>query len=172
MRAAHVIAGTDIYRASFELDPGREDIIELRLVLTSNGQAMGGNLAVSMESVAARQSTAMPPPALLDDARAELSALRARARLARPRLKTMAARLLTFGGALALTVYASREMIAVVSLGTRHVVPAVGDGRAVHHHVRLDRARRRPRPSPACCSAARGCARAPDAPRRCSARRS
>src|SRR6185503_15345789 len=32
--------------------------------------------------------------------------------------RTVFARLLTFGGALALTVYASREMIAVVSLGT------------------------------------------------------
>ncbi len=39
---AHVITGTDIYRASFELDPGRgEDIIELRLVLTSNGKPWG-----------------------------------------------------------------------------------------------------------------------------------
>lgn len=35
---AHPIQGTDIYRASFELDTGREDIIELRLVLTSNGK--------------------------------------------------------------------------------------------------------------------------------------
>ena len=38
---AHTIQGTDIYRASFELDPGREDIIELRLVLTSNGKPWG-----------------------------------------------------------------------------------------------------------------------------------
>ena len=38
---AHLIDGTDIYRASFELDPGREDIIELRLVLTSNGKPWG-----------------------------------------------------------------------------------------------------------------------------------
>ncbi len=29
---------SDIYRASFELDPGREDIVELRLVLTSKGK--------------------------------------------------------------------------------------------------------------------------------------
>jgi periplasmic glucans biosynthesis protein len=38
---AHPIQGTDIYRASFELDPGREDIIELRLVLMSNGKPWG-----------------------------------------------------------------------------------------------------------------------------------
>jgi glucans biosynthesis protein len=38
---AHRIEGTDLYRASFELDPGREDIIELRLVLTSNGKPWG-----------------------------------------------------------------------------------------------------------------------------------
>ncbi len=34
-----------------------------------------------------------------------------------PSLKTLLARLVTFGGALALTVYATREMIAVVSVG-------------------------------------------------------
>jgi periplasmic glucans biosynthesis protein len=34
----HVLPQSDIYRASFELDPGREDIVELRLVLTSNGK--------------------------------------------------------------------------------------------------------------------------------------
>jgi len=34
-----------------------------------------------------------------------------------PSLKTLLARLLTFGGALALTVYATREMVAVVSVG-------------------------------------------------------
>ena len=39
---AHLIPGTDIYRVSFELDPGRgEDIIELRLVLDVEGEAMG-----------------------------------------------------------------------------------------------------------------------------------
>ena len=39
---AHAIQGTDIYRVSFELDPGRgEDIIELRLVPTSNGKPWG-----------------------------------------------------------------------------------------------------------------------------------
>ncbi|HVY64359.1 MAG TPA: glucan biosynthesis protein [Gammaproteobacteria bacterium] len=37
----HVLPGTDIYRASFELDPGREDTVELRLVLTSNGKPWG-----------------------------------------------------------------------------------------------------------------------------------
>ena len=38
---AHQVPGTDIYRASFELDTGREDIIELRVVLTSNGKPWG-----------------------------------------------------------------------------------------------------------------------------------
>jgi len=35
----------------------------------------------------------------------------------RPRFRTFLARLVTFGGALALTVYATREMIEVVSVG-------------------------------------------------------
>jgi glucans biosynthesis protein len=34
----HVLPQSDIYRVSFELDPGRLDLIELRLVLTSNGK--------------------------------------------------------------------------------------------------------------------------------------
>jgi periplasmic glucans biosynthesis protein len=38
---AHQIPGTDVYRASFELDPGHEDIIELRVVMTSNGKQWG-----------------------------------------------------------------------------------------------------------------------------------
>jgi len=38
-------------------------------------------------------------------------------KLGLPSLKTLLARLVTFGGALALTVYATREMVAVVSVG-------------------------------------------------------
>jgi glucans biosynthesis protein len=34
----HVVAQTGAYRVAFELDPDREDLIELRTVLYSNGQ--------------------------------------------------------------------------------------------------------------------------------------
>ena len=37
----HVVAQTGDYRVSFELDPGREDIIELRTVLYSSGKPWG-----------------------------------------------------------------------------------------------------------------------------------
>jgi glucans biosynthesis protein len=37
----HVVAQTGAYRVEFELDPGREDLIELRTVLYSNGQPWG-----------------------------------------------------------------------------------------------------------------------------------
>lgn len=39
--SGHVVAQTGEYRVSFELDPGREDIIELRAVLYSNGKPWG-----------------------------------------------------------------------------------------------------------------------------------
>ncbi|HVY64358.1 MAG TPA: glucans biosynthesis glucosyltransferase MdoH [Gammaproteobacteria bacterium] len=71
-----------------------------------------------MESVTARQSTAIPPPALLDVPEQSFWRFTRERRLGWPAARTVAARLLTFGGALALTVYASREMIAVVSFGT------------------------------------------------------
>src|SRR5690348_5455784 len=71
-----------------------------------------------MESVTARQSSAIPPPALLDVPEQSFWRYARGRQLNAPALKTKAARLLTFGGALALTVYASREMIAVVSFGT------------------------------------------------------
>ena len=70
-----------------------------------------------MESVTARQS-AIPPPALLDVPLQSFWRYTSERRRGMPAAKTTAARLLTFGGALALTVYASREMIAVVSFGT------------------------------------------------------
>jgi membrane glycosyltransferase len=60
----------------------------------------------------------MPPPALLDMPEQSFREFHAERRAPGPSAKTIAARLLTFGGALALTVYASREMIAVVSFGT------------------------------------------------------
>ena len=37
----HVVAQTGEYRVSFELDPGREDIVEMRVVLHSNGKPWG-----------------------------------------------------------------------------------------------------------------------------------
>ena len=36
-----VVAQTGVYRVAFELDPGREDIVELRTVLYSNGKPWG-----------------------------------------------------------------------------------------------------------------------------------
>ena len=37
----HVVAQAGTYRVAFELDPGREDIIELRTVLLSDGKPWG-----------------------------------------------------------------------------------------------------------------------------------
>ena len=65
-----------------------------------------------------RQSTAIPPPALLDVPEQSFWRHTRERKLAAPATKTVLARLLTFGGALVLTVYASREMIAVVSFGS------------------------------------------------------
>jgi membrane glycosyltransferase len=65
-----------------------------------------------------RQSTAIPPPSLLDVPEQSFRRYTCERQLGKPATRTMLARLLTFGGALALTVYASREMIAVVSFGT------------------------------------------------------
>jgi glucans biosynthesis protein len=39
--SGHVVAQTGAYRVSFELDPGREDVIELRAVLYSSGKPWG-----------------------------------------------------------------------------------------------------------------------------------
>jgi membrane glycosyltransferase len=65
-----------------------------------------------------RQSTAVPPLAVLEMPAQSFGHCEPGRRVAGPTAVTIAARLLTFGGALALTVYASREMIAVVSFGT------------------------------------------------------
>ncbi|MEO8467952.1 MAG: glucans biosynthesis glucosyltransferase MdoH [Gammaproteobacteria bacterium] len=65
-----------------------------------------------------QRASAIPPPALLDVPEQSFWRYTRGRQLAATPAKTKAARLLAFGGALALTVYASREMIAVVSLGT------------------------------------------------------
>lgn len=64
-----------------------------------------------------RQSASVPPFAELDMPEQNLRRYVRERRLARPSFKTLLARLVTFGGALALTIYATLEMIAVVSVG-------------------------------------------------------
>ncbi|HEX6999037.1 MAG TPA: glucans biosynthesis glucosyltransferase MdoH [Gammaproteobacteria bacterium] len=71
-------------------------------------------MAVSLEPVAFRRGPT-PPPAPLEMPRQDLRR-HVKVRKPRPRLKTRAARLLTFGGAVALTAYASHEMYEVVSV--------------------------------------------------------
>jgi len=74
------------------------------------------DVAVSMEPVVQRQA-AVPPFSLLEMADQSFERYTRKHKLAQPRFKTRLARLLTFGGAFALTWYAAREMIAVVSVG-------------------------------------------------------
>jgi membrane glycosyltransferase len=64
-----------------------------------------------------RQSASVPPFAELAMPEQNLRRYARERKLGWPSLRTVLARLLTFGGALALTVYASLEMIAVVSVG-------------------------------------------------------
>jgi membrane glycosyltransferase len=64
-----------------------------------------------------RYSSSVPPPAELDMPEQNLKRYVRERRLGRPSLRTLLGRLVTFGGGLALTVYATLEMIAVVSLG-------------------------------------------------------
>jgi membrane glycosyltransferase len=64
-----------------------------------------------------RQSASVPPLAELDMPEQNLRRYVRERRLARASFKTLLARLVTFGGGLALTVYATLEMIAVVSVG-------------------------------------------------------
>jgi membrane glycosyltransferase len=59
---------------------------------------------------------AVPPFALLEMPEQDLRNYTVPKRRG-PSIKTMLARLVTFGGALALTIYAAREMVAVVSIG-------------------------------------------------------
>jgi membrane glycosyltransferase len=65
----------------------------------------------------ARYTASVPPPAELEMPEQNLRRYVRKRRLGRPSFFTVLARLLTFGGALALTVYATLEMIAVVSVG-------------------------------------------------------
>ena len=64
-----------------------------------------------------RHAASVPPLAELDMPEQNLRRYVRERRLARASVKTALARLVTFGGALALTVYATLEMIAVVSVG-------------------------------------------------------
>jgi membrane glycosyltransferase len=70
-----------------------------------------------MEPLTARPQPAVPAFSLLDMPEQTLARYTRRRKVAGPSLKTCLARMVTFGGALALTAYASREMIAVVSVG-------------------------------------------------------
>jgi membrane glycosyltransferase len=71
-------------------------------------------MAVSLDTLT-RHSSIVPPPAPLDMPDQELRA-HGGARIRSQTLQTWLARLLTFGGALALTAYASRQMLRIVSL--------------------------------------------------------
>jgi membrane glycosyltransferase len=64
-----------------------------------------------------RQPASMPPPAALEMPEQNLRRYVRERRLGWPSVKTILARVVTFGGALALTTYATLEMIAVVSVG-------------------------------------------------------
>ena len=64
-----------------------------------------------------RPSASVPPLAELDMPEQNLRRYVRERRLGLPSFRTVLARLVTFGGALALTVYATLEMIAVVSVG-------------------------------------------------------
>jgi membrane glycosyltransferase len=78
---------------------------------------MERDLAVPVEPVTTRQSTAVPPLAELAMPAQDLRRYVRERKLGWPSLTTILARLMTFGGALVLTVYATREMVAVVSVG-------------------------------------------------------
>src|SRR5882672_4135816 len=72
----------------------------------------------------ARQA-AVPPFALLEMPDQDLVRYTRKLKIARPRIKTLLGRSVTFGGALALTAYATREMIAIVSIGGVTVLQGV-----------------------------------------------
>jgi membrane glycosyltransferase len=77
-----------------------------------------------VEPLVIRQA-AVPPFSLLEMADQNFDRYTRRQRPSRARFKTHVARFLTFGGALALTGYAAREMIAVVSVGGTTVLQGV-----------------------------------------------
>jgi len=64
-----------------------------------------------------RHATSVPPFAEVPMPAQNLRRYTRERRRGWPTVRTALARLVTFGGGLALTVYASREMIAVVSVG-------------------------------------------------------
>lgn len=64
-----------------------------------------------------RHSSSVPPLAELAMPEQDLHRYTRQRRVGWPSLKTVLARLVTFGGALVLTTYATREMVAVVSVG-------------------------------------------------------
>jgi membrane glycosyltransferase len=64
-----------------------------------------------------RQSASVPPLAELEMPEQNLRRYVRERRLGWPSIKTVLARIVTFGGALALTIYATSEMVAVVSVG-------------------------------------------------------
>jgi len=74
-------------------------------------------VVVPVEPMTTRSSASVPPFAELDMPEQNLRRYVRERRLAWPSFFTVLARLVTFGGALALTVYATLEMIAVVSVG-------------------------------------------------------
>ncbi len=73
-------------------------------------------MAVSLEPMTARPA-AVPPFSLLEMVDQSFERYTRREKPSRPRVRTWLARLVTFGGALGLTGYATREMIEVVSVG-------------------------------------------------------
>src|SRR5688572_14487236 len=70
-----------------------------------------------MDSMTTRPSGSVPPHAELRMPEQNLRRYVRERKLGWPSFKTLLARIVTFGGALALTVYATTEMVAVVSVG-------------------------------------------------------
>ncbi|HET7133784.1 MAG TPA: glucan biosynthesis glucosyltransferase H, partial [Gammaproteobacteria bacterium] len=85
---------------------------------------MERNLAVPVGALMARQA-AVPPFALLEMHDQDLVRYTRKLKIARPRIRTLLGRLVTLGGTLALTAYATREMIAIVSVGGVTVLQGV-----------------------------------------------
>ena len=112
-----VVAQSGVYRVAFELDPEPRGHRRDARGAVLGRQALGRNLAVPVDSMTTRHSGSVPPFAELDMPEQNLRRYVRERRLARTSFKTLLARLVTFGGALALTVYATLEMIAVVSVG-------------------------------------------------------
>jgi membrane glycosyltransferase len=77
-----------------------------------------------MDPVVSRQA-AVPPFSLLEMEDQDFERYTRKNKIARPRFKTWLARLVTFGGTVALTTYAAHEMVAVVSVGGVSVLQGV-----------------------------------------------